>query len=104
MRPVGVGVVSLGWMGGLHARSYLAVPPRYPELGIRPYLAHACDTAPERVAFARDVLGLDLAESVRARAVVADDAHPVGVGLAAEHRELPPTRSSGRHSRPPRRE
>jgi predicted dehydrogenase len=61
MKPVGVGVVSLGWMGGLHARSYVAVPPRYPELGIRPHLAHACDTAHERVAFARDVLGFERA-------------------------------------------
>lgn len=61
MKPVGVGVVSLGWMGGLHSRSYLSVAARYPDLGVRPYLAHACDTAPERVAFARDVLGFERA-------------------------------------------
>ena len=61
MKPVGVGVVSLGWMGGLHSRSYLSVAPRYPELGVRPYLAHACDTAPERLTFARDVLGFERA-------------------------------------------
>jgi predicted dehydrogenase len=61
MRRIGVGVVSLGWMGGLHARSYLAVPPRYPELVVRPYLAHACDTAADRLAFARDVLGFERA-------------------------------------------
>lgn len=59
MKPVGVGVVSLGWMGGLHARSYLGVAARYPELGVRPVLVRACDTDQRRLDFARDVLGFE---------------------------------------------
>ncbi|HTK66445.1 MAG TPA: Gfo/Idh/MocA family oxidoreductase [Pseudonocardia sp.] len=59
MRPIGVGVVSLGWMGGLHSRSYLGVAARYPELGVRPVLVRACDTDRRRMDFARDVLGFE---------------------------------------------
>jgi predicted dehydrogenase len=72
MRPIGVGVISLGWMGGLHSRAYLALPPRYPELGLRPWLAHAGDPDPERAAFGRDALGFARV-SADWPAVVADD-------------------------------
>jgi predicted dehydrogenase len=54
---IGVGLVSVGWMGRLHSRAYLALPSVYPELGLRPRLVHAADTAADRVAYARDVLG-----------------------------------------------
>ena len=43
-RP-GVGLISVGWMGKLHTRAYLAIPQVYPELKIRPRLVHAADTA-----------------------------------------------------------
>ena len=54
---VGVGLISVGWMGKLHSRAYQALPYVYPETGIRPRLVHAADTAPDRVAYATDVLG-----------------------------------------------
>jgi predicted dehydrogenase len=54
---IGVGLVSVGWMGRLHSRAYQALPSVYPELGLRPRLVHAADTAADRVAYARDVLG-----------------------------------------------
>jgi predicted dehydrogenase len=54
---IGVGLVSVGWMGTLHSRSYLAVPVIYPELGLRPRLVNAADTDPGRSGYARDVLG-----------------------------------------------
>jgi predicted dehydrogenase len=54
---IGVGLVSVGWMGKLHSRAYQALPSVYPELGLRPRLVHAADTAADRVAYARDVLG-----------------------------------------------
>src|SRR6478752_2667078 len=44
-------------MGQLHTRAYRSVPIAYPELGITPELVIAADTAPDRVEFARDVLG-----------------------------------------------
>src|SRR5258705_3514010 len=56
-RRIGVGLISVGWMGQLHTRAYRSVPIVYPELGIKPELVVAADTAPDRVEFARDVLG-----------------------------------------------
>src|SRR6185312_14833606 len=46
-------------MGQLHTRAYRNVPIAYPELGIKPELVIAADTAPDRVEFARDVLGYE---------------------------------------------
>src|SRR6476620_7059313 len=54
---LGVGLISVGWMGKLHSRAYQAIPLVYPELNIRPRLMHAADTAPDRADYARDVLG-----------------------------------------------
>jgi predicted dehydrogenase len=54
---LGIGLISVGWMGKLHTRAYQAVPVLYPELGLRTRLVHAVDTAPDRVGYARDVLG-----------------------------------------------
>jgi predicted dehydrogenase len=59
IRDVGVGLISVGWMGKLHSRAYQALPSVYPELGLRPRLVHAADTAPDRAAYARDVLGYE---------------------------------------------
>ncbi|MGO4957502.1 Gfo/Idh/MocA family protein [Luteococcus sp. Sow4_B9] len=42
-RELGIGVVSLGWMGRLHAAAYAALPMRYPELGVRPRLVVCAD-------------------------------------------------------------
>src|SRR5215217_5405703 len=56
-RELGVGLISVGWMGKLHTRAYRALPSVYPELGLRPRLVHAVDTAADRAEYARDVLG-----------------------------------------------
>jgi predicted dehydrogenase len=56
-RRIGVGLVSVGWMGQLHSRAYRALPIAYPELGLRPELVIAADTAQSRVDFAQEVLG-----------------------------------------------
>ncbi|GAB3276292.1 Gfo/Idh/MocA family oxidoreductase [Sinomonas notoginsengisoli] len=56
-RSIGVGLISVGWMGKLHARAYSNVPYVYPELGIEPRLVIAADTEPSRIDFARNVLG-----------------------------------------------
>jgi predicted dehydrogenase len=56
-RDIGVGLISVGWMGKLHTRAYQALPTVYPELGLRPHLVHAVDTAPDRAEYARHVLG-----------------------------------------------
>ena len=54
---LGVGLISVGWMGKLHSRAFQAIPLVYPELNIRPRLVHAADTAADRAEYAKDVLG-----------------------------------------------
>jgi len=54
---IGIGLISVGWMGKLHTRAYQAVPSVYPELGLRPRLVHAADTASDRARYAREILG-----------------------------------------------
>lgn len=54
---VGVGLISVGWMGKVHSRAYQAIPVVYPELRITPRLIIAADTEPSRVDYATDVLG-----------------------------------------------
>ncbi|MFM6982032.1 MAG: Gfo/Idh/MocA family protein [Microbacteriaceae bacterium] len=54
---VGVGLISVGWMGKVHSRAYQSIPVVYPELGITPRLVIAADTEPSRAEYARNVLG-----------------------------------------------
>jgi predicted dehydrogenase len=68
---IGVGLISVGWMGKLHSRSYQALPTVYPELQLRPRLVHAADTAPDRAEYAREILGYAKA-STDYREVLAD--------------------------------
>jgi predicted dehydrogenase len=56
-QDLGVGLISVGWMGKLHSKAYAAIPIVYPDLGIRTHLVHAADTAGDRVDYATDVLG-----------------------------------------------
>ena len=53
-REIGVGTVSLGWMGQLHTRAYRRLLDHYPECGLRPRLVIAADAVEER---ARDAAG-----------------------------------------------
>lgn len=59
-KTIGVGLISVGWMGKVHSRAYQAVPIVYPELGIKTRLVIAADTAQDRVDYAVDVLGYEL--------------------------------------------
>ena len=70
---IGVGLISVGWMGQLHSRAYRALPLVYPELGVRPHLVRAADTAPAGRELAREVLGY-AATSADYREVLADPA------------------------------
>jgi predicted dehydrogenase len=54
---LGIGLISVGWMGKLHSRSYDRVNYHYPDLGLRPRLVIAADVLPEQQNFARDALG-----------------------------------------------
>ena len=46
-KQIGIGVISLGWMGRLHARSYRSVSERFPELGAEVRLVAAADPVEE---------------------------------------------------------
>lgn len=56
-RTIGVGLISVGWMGKVHSRAYQAIPVVYPELEVTPRLVIAADTEPSRVDYAKYVLG-----------------------------------------------
>ncbi|HEY8718137.1 Gfo/Idh/MocA family oxidoreductase [Pengzhenrongella sp.] len=58
-RTIGVGLISVGWMGRLHTRAYKAVAERYPELGLRARLVIAADTVEASAREAADVLGYE---------------------------------------------
>lgn len=65
-REVGIGVISLGWMGRLHSSSYQRLATRYPELGIKPRLVVAADpleanqqAAVEQFGFEKAVASID---------------------------------------------
>ena len=60
-KPLGIGVISLGWMGRLHARSYRSIPERFPELGIVPRLVAAADPVEEIRTAAVEDLGFERA-------------------------------------------
>lgn len=42
-RTIGVGVVSLGWMGRLHTRAYKALAEKFPEIDVNIRLVSCCD-------------------------------------------------------------
>src|SRR5215213_5515353 len=86
---LGVGLIGVGWMGKLHSRAYQALPSVYPELGLRPRLVHAADTAADRVDYATGPLGYARGSSDY-RAVLADPEVEV-VSICAPnvlHREI----------------
>ncbi|KAA9394296.1 Gfo/Idh/MocA family oxidoreductase [Kocuria coralli] len=58
-REIGIGLISVGWMGQLHSRAYANLPIVYPELGIKPRLVQAADTAADRVDYAINALGYE---------------------------------------------
>lgn len=54
---IGVGAISLGWMGRLHARSYRSISERFPELEVEPQLIAAADPLQEAQRSAVEDLG-----------------------------------------------
>lgn len=54
---IGVGLVSVGWMGRLHSRAYLAAPRHYPDLPATTDLVIAADPDPAGREHASEILG-----------------------------------------------
>ena len=57
VKRIGVGVVGMGWMGGVHSRSYLQIPQRFPEAGVQPELVICADDVAARRQAAESTLG-----------------------------------------------
>ncbi|MCI1747949.1 MAG: Gfo/Idh/MocA family oxidoreductase [Acidipropionibacterium sp.] len=60
-KTIGAGIVSLGWMGRLHARAYRALGERFPEVAADIRLVSCCDVLEENRRQAVDVLGFERA-------------------------------------------
>jgi predicted dehydrogenase len=58
-RAIGIGTVSLGWMGQLHTRAYRRLLDHYPDCGLHPRLVIAADAVEERARDAADRLGYE---------------------------------------------
>ena len=58
-REIGIGTVSLGWMGQLHTRAYRRLRDHYPECELKPRLVIAADAVEERARDAADRLGYE---------------------------------------------
>lgn len=70
-KTLGVGLISVGWMGKMHSRAYRSIAQLYPELGVDCRLVHAADPSGPARDFATDVLGYERA-SEDYRAVLED--------------------------------
>lgn len=56
---IGVGIISLGWMGRLHSRAYLATRQYYPELERQARLVIAADPDPGSRQYADEAVGFE---------------------------------------------
>ncbi|MGC5224547.1 Gfo/Idh/MocA family protein [Micromonospora sp. DT81.3] len=61
--PLNIGLISVGWMGRLHSRAYLAAAHHYPDLAVRPVLRAAADPDQGGRRHAIDILGYERAVS-----------------------------------------
>lgn len=78
-RTLRVGLVSVGWMGRLHSRSYLAARAHYPELPVRAELAVAADPDAGGRAHALDALGYQEAVADYRELMARDDIDVVSI-------------------------
>jgi len=60
-RTIGIGLISVGWMGRAHSRAYRNVNEHYPELTVRPQLVVAADVVEANRAEAVEFLGYERA-------------------------------------------
>ena len=58
-RSIGIGTVSLGWMGQLHTRAYRRLLDHYPECELEPRLVIAADAVEDRARDAAERLGYE---------------------------------------------
>ncbi len=71
MKTLGIGIIGMGWMGQVHARSYLMARQRFPEDDFAAHLVICSDAVTARAESARELLGFERA-SARWQDVIAD--------------------------------
>ncbi|MGH3169227.1 MAG: hypothetical protein ACRDN0_25525 [Trebonia sp.] len=88
-RRLGIGLISVGWMGRAHSRAYRNVGEHYPELTIRPELVVAADIAPAAAAgqpfWIEKPMGRGLAESDDIARAAARAGLVTAVGFSYRH-------------------
>ncbi|MFT4220074.1 MAG: Gfo/Idh/MocA family oxidoreductase [Microbacterium sp.] len=110
-RSIGIGLISVGWMGRLHSRAYLAARHHYPELPVRAMLRTAADPDEGGRRHAVDALGYREAVADY-RALLADPAidavsicapnflhHEIAVATAAAGKPFWIEKPMGRNAR-----
>ncbi|MCT3007534.1 gfo/Idh/MocA family oxidoreductase, partial [Propionibacterium freudenreichii] len=88
-KTLGVGVISLGWMGRLHTRGYKTLAEKFPELDARIRLVSVCDPVEANQAFATEHLGF--ARAVAGYQELLDDPEVDVVSICSPnylHREI----------------
>ena len=59
MTTLGIGIIGMGWMGQVHARSYSLARQRFPAGGVAARLVVCSDNVPDRAEAARHLLGFE---------------------------------------------
>ncbi len=72
-KPIGIGVIGMGWMGELHARSYQQVPVRFPDAPLTPELVICADEFEKRALGSQAKYGFGTA-ATNWRDVIGNDA------------------------------
>lgn len=62
-KPIGIGIIGMGWMGDVHSRAYRAIPDRFYESGIVPRLVVCADAVGARAEAAKQRFGFERATS-----------------------------------------
>ena len=61
MTVLGIGLIGMGWMGQVHARSYSLAQQRFPDGGVSARLVICSDNVEQRAKTARELLGFEAA-------------------------------------------
>ena len=73
MTTIGVAVIGMGLMGGLHSRALIDAPTRFPEIDARPRLVVCADENQERAEEAKSRFGFERSTSDWQEAALAED-------------------------------
>ena len=89
MTELGIGVIGMGWMGQVHARSYNLARQRFPDSGLKARLVICSDVVAPRAERARDLLGFQAATTCWREVIERPDVHIVSIATPNNlHRDI----------------